>query len=197
MSLNAEFGEVWFFYPSIEDDTGEISRYVIYNYEENSWSIGSLVRYSWIDAGIEDTPIASGQASSVNYLYSHESGYNNDSSSMDNVFIESADIDVGDGDSFAFLKKVIPDIDFVNDAGTSQNGAVNFVLKRRDFPNQSLSTDSTLKLTSTTTYQSLRTRARQVVVRFESDDDNDDGDRLNYKWKLGSTRMDIQQSGRR
>ena len=176
MSLNAEFGEVWFFYPSIEDDTGEISRYVIYNYEENSWSIGSLVRYSWIDAGIEDTPIASGQASSVNYLYSHESGYNNDSSSMDNVFIESADIDVGDGDSFAFLKKVIPDIDFVNDAGTSQNGAVNFVLKRRDFPNQSLSTDSTLKLTSTTTYQSLRTRARQVVVRFESDDDNDDGD---------------------
>jgi hypothetical protein len=52
MGINSEFGEMWFFYPSLEDGTGEISRYVIYNYEENHWSIGSLVRYSWMDAGI-------------------------------------------------------------------------------------------------------------------------------------------------
>tara|TARA_R100001086_G_scaffold132804_1_gene68972 strand:- start:593 stop:2488 length:1896 start_codon:yes stop_codon:yes gene_type:complete len=197
MSLNAEFGEVWFFYPSIEDDTGEISRYVIYNYEENSWSIGSLVRYAWLDAGIEDKPMASGQVSSSNCLFEHESGFNDDTSSMDGVFIESADVDIGDGDAFAFVKKVIPDIAFVNDVGTSQNGAVNFVLKRRNFPNETLSTDSTLQITASTTYQSLRSRARQVVVRIESDDDNDLSDRLNYKWKLGSTRMDIQPSGRR
>jgi hypothetical protein len=197
MSLNAEFGEVWFFYPSIEDDTGEISRYVIYNYEENSWSIGSLVRYAWLDAGIEDKPMASGQLSSSNCLFEHESGFNDDTSSMDGVFIESADVDIGDGDAFAFVKKVIPDIAFVNDVGTSQNGAVNFVLKRRNFPNETLSTDSTLQITASTTYQSLRSRARQVVVRIESDDDNDLSDRLNYKWKLGSTRMDIQPSGRR
>ena len=197
MSLNAEFGEVWFFYPSIEDDTGEISRYVIYNYEENSWSIGSLVRYAWLDAGIEDKPMASGQLSSSNCLFEHESGFNNNTSSMDGVFIESADVDIGDGDAFAFVKKVIPDIAFVNDVGTSQNGAVNFVLKRRNFPNETLSTDSTLQVTASTTYQSLRSRARQVVIRIESDDDNDPVDRLNYKWKLGSTRMDIQPSGRR
>ena len=197
MSLNAEFGEVWFFYPSIEDDTGEISRYVIYNYEENSWSIGSLIRYAWLDAGIEDKPMASGQVSSSNCLFEHESGFNNNTSSMDGVFIESADVDIGDGDAFAFVKKVIPDIAFVNDVGTSQNGAVNFVLKRRNFPNETLSTDSTLQITASTTYQSLRSRARQVVVRIESDDDNDLSDRLNYKWKLGSTRMDIQPSGRR
>ena len=197
MSLNAEFGEVWFFYPSIEDDTGEISRYVIYNYEENSWSIGSLVRYAWLDSGIEDKPMASGQVSSSNCLFEHESGFNDNTSSMDGVFIESADVDIGDGDAFAFVKKVIPDIAFVNDVGTSQNGAVNFVLKRRNFPNETLSTDSTLQITASTTYQSLRSRARQVVVRIESDDDNDLSDRLNYKWKLGSTRMDIQPSGRR
>ena len=197
MSLNAEFGEIWFFYPSIEDDTGEISRYVIYNYEENSWSIGSLVRYAWLDAGIEDKPMASGQSSSSNCLFEHESGFNDDTSSMDGVFIESADVDIGDGDAFAFVKKVIPDIAFVNDVGTSQNGAVNFVLKRRNFPNETLSTDSTLQVTASTTYQSLRSRARQVVIRIESDDDNDPVDRLNYKWKLGSTRMDIQPSGRR
>ena len=138
-----------------------------------------------------------GQTAASNCLFEHESGFNDNTSSMDGVFIESADVDIGDGDAFAFVKKVIPDIAFVNDVGTSQNGAVNFVLKRRNFPNETLSTDSTLQITASTTYQSLRSRARQVVVRIESDDDNDLSNRLNYKWKLGSTRMDIQPSGRR
>ena len=56
LALNSEFGEVWFFYPSIEDGTKEISRYAIYNYEENLWSIGSLIRYAWIDSGVQNTP---------------------------------------------------------------------------------------------------------------------------------------------
>ena len=43
--LNEEFSEVWFFYPSIADGTREISRYAIFNYEEQSWSIGSLERH--------------------------------------------------------------------------------------------------------------------------------------------------------
>ena len=74
MGINSEFGEMWFFYPSLEDGTGEISRYVIYNYEENHWSIGSLVRYSWMDAGIEDQPVASVTTSSGNCLFDHEKG---------------------------------------------------------------------------------------------------------------------------
>jgi hypothetical protein len=36
-----------------------------------------------------------------------------------------------------------------------------------------------------------------VVFRFESDDDNDVNDQKGYKWRLGSTRVDLQQSGRR
>jgi len=63
-TLNSAFSEVWYFYPSIEDGTGEISRYVIYNYEENSWSIGSLVRYAWLDTGIEDKPLATNSVAS-------------------------------------------------------------------------------------------------------------------------------------
>ena len=195
--LNEEFSEVWFFYPSLTDSETEISRYVIYNYEENLWSIGSLERYAWLSAGVFNKPLSAGEASSTKYIYEHEKGFNNDTSSMDGVFIESADIDISDGDRFAFLKRILPDILFVNDTGTSQNAAVNIVIKRRDFSNQTLTTDSTTQITSSTTYGSLRSRGRQFVFRFESDDDNAETDRKNYKWRLGSTRVEIQPSGRR
>lgn len=194
--LNEEFSEVWFFYPSLTDDTTEISRYVIYNYEEGTWSIGSLERYSWLAAGVLDKPLAGGENGSK-YIYEHEKGFNNDQSAMDGVFIESADIDIGDGDRFVFLKRILPDILFFNDTGTSQNPAINVVVKRRDFSNQTLSTDSTSQITTSSTFTSLRSRARQFVLRFESDDDNTEADQKNYKWRLGSTRVEIQPSGRR
>ena len=196
LALNSEFSEVWFFYPSIEDDTNEISRYAIYNYEENSWSIGSLVRHAWLDAGIENKPIASGISSSTNYLYTHETGFNDDDSAMDGVFIESADIDIADGENFAFVKKVIPDVLFSSETGTSPIPAMNIVVKSRDFNNDSLTTSSTTQVTSTSTFSSLRARSRQLVLRFESDDDNT-VDRKDYRWRLGSTRLDVQPSGRR
>mgnify|MGYP006397638801 FL=1 len=196
-TLNSAFSEVWFFYPSIEDGTGEISRYVIYNYEENSWSIGSLIRYAWLDTGIEDKPLATTSVSSSNYLYSHETGFNDDTESMDNVFVESADLDVGDGENFAFVKKVIPDIKFISSADTDQTPAINFVLKQRNYNGDSLTTASTTQVTDTSTYASLRSRSRQVVLRFESDDDNSESNRKNYKWRLGATRLDVSPSGRR
>ena len=43
----------------------------------------------------------------------------------------------------------------------------------------------------------MRGRARQATLRFESDDDNAVNDRKNYKWRLGSTRVEVQPSGRR
>ena len=197
-TLNSAFSEVWFFYPSIEDNTREISRYVIYNYEENSWSIGSLIRYAWLDTGIEDKPLATAKVSSSNFLYQHETGFNDDLSSMDGVFIESADLDVADGDSFAFVKKLLPDIKFSKAVGTDPTPAMNIVVKSRNFANQSLTTDSTTQVTESSTFASLRTRSRQVVLRFESDDDNTvDSNKKDYKWRLGSTRLDVVPSGRR
>ena len=197
LALNSEFGEVWFFYPSIEDGTKEISRYAIYNYEENLWSIGSLIRYAWIDSGVQNTPQATGVDSSTYYLYDHESGFNADSEPMDNVYVQSADFDFGEGETLAFIKRIIPDIKFINAVNTSPNGAVNVVLKKRDFNGESLSTNSTNQVTSSTTQSYVRARGRQFVLRFESDDDNSVGDRKDYKWRLGATRMDIQSSGRR
>ena len=196
VAINSEFSEVWFFYPSLEDDTNEISRYVIYNYEEQSWSIGSLVRYAWLDAGIENKPIASGTSSSTSYLYTHESGFNNDTIAMDGVFIESADIDIADGENFAFVKKVIPDVLFATQTGTSPSPAMNIVVKSRDYNGDSLTVNSTTQVTTSSTYSNLRARSRQLVLRFESDDDNE-VDRKDYRWRLGSTRLEVQPSGRR
>ena len=197
MGMNTEYSEMWFFYVSKEDGTGEISRYVIYNYEENTWSIGSLIRYAWLDAGIEDQPLASATSSSNNCIFQHETGYDDDGSPMTNVFVESGDIDISSGESFSFLKRVIPDMKFVKNLGADNSPAMNVVVKRRNFPNNTLTTDSTVQITESATFSSLRTRARQVVFRFESDDDNTEIDQLGYKWRLGTTRVDLQPSGRR
>jgi hypothetical protein len=197
MSINSRYNEIWFFYPSIEDGTGEISRYVTYNYLEQTWAIGSMTRYGWLDAGIEDLPIAAAQSSGQNLLYNHETGYDDGLEPMSGVYIESADIDISAGEYDVFMKKIIPDMAFVTETGVSNNPAMNIVVKRRNFPGQSLITDSTTKVTPTSTFTNLRTRARQVVFRFESDDDNDVNDQKGYKWRLGSTRVDLQQSGRR
>jgi|TARA_R110000772_G_scaffold7640_3_gene25766 hypothetical protein len=197
MGLNSEFSEMWFFYPSKEDNTGEISRYVIYNYEENTWSIGSLIRYSWLDAGIEDLPLSAAQESGQSLIFEHETGYNNNSAAMTNVFIESGDMAIGDGDNFSFVKQIIPDVAFISDGSASNTPVMNIVLKRRDYPGQSLTTDSTTQVTGTSTFSNVRSRARQLVFRFESDDDTAAADQLGYKWRLGSTRIAIQPSGRR
>ena len=197
MGVNTEFSEIWFFYPSIEDGTGEISRYVIYNYEENHWSVGNLVRYAWLDAGIEDLPFATATTDSQQCVFEHETGFDDYQDAMTGVFIESADLDIGSGDSFTFVKQIIPDMKFVTETGVSVNPAMNIVLKGRDYPGQSLTTDSTTQVTPTSTFGNVRTRARQVAFRFESDDDNTAADQKGYKWRLGSTRIEIQPSGRR
>ena len=117
---------------------------------------------------------------------------------MSNVFIESGDFDVADGDNFVFIKRIIPDIQFLNDLGASPNGAINLVLKERDNPAESLTTNSTSQISASTEKNDVRMRARQFVLRFESDDDlSPESDKKDFKWRLGSTRIDLQQSGRR
>ena len=191
--LNKEFNEVWWFYPSTQDSTGEISRYVIYNYLEDSWSIGQLIRTSWLDQDVFDRPLATAS----NTLFNQESGQDNDGSPMDDVFIESADFDLQDGNDFVFVRRVIPDIKF---AGTNtETGApqINMVLKTRNEPAESLVTRFTKDVSNNTDQLHVRARGRQAVLRLQSDDDADASNRLGVQWRLGYTRMDIQPDGKR
>jgi len=130
-------------------------------------------------------------------VFIHEDGYDAYEEPMTGVFVESGDIDLGSGDNFTFVKRVIPDMRFVKDSRVSSDPAMNIVLKRRDYPGQSLSTDSTSQIKEDTTYKNVRTRGRQIVLRYESDDDNTSEDQKGYKWRIGTTRLDLQPSGRR
>ena len=189
--LNKAFDEVGWFYCS--GSSTEIDRYVLYNYVEQTWSIGQLARHSWLDEGVEDYPRATG-TDTYNYLYKHETGNDADGSPMDNVYIESSSLDIQEGDYFTFVNRIIPDIRFT---GSNSSAAMNIVLKKRNWPAESLSTASTTSVTSSTTNINTRARARQVVLRFESDDDNSEGLREGLGFRVGATRMEIRPNGKR
>jgi len=184
----ADKNEVGWFYCSAS--SSEIDRYVIYNYAENIWFYGQLVRTAWLDAGIENYPRAVGNS----YLFQQEKGFNDDGSPMTNVFIESSDMDIGDGEQFSFIKRIIPDYKFIQD---DNNGNVNVVLKTRNFPGDSLTTNSTSAITSSTQQVFVRSRSRQMALRFESDDDATNDGNLSIGWRLGATRVDIKPDGKR
>jgi len=185
---NSEFNEVGWYYPS--GSNLNIDKYVVYNYAEQVWTIGELSRTAWIDIGIVDYP----RATEGQYLYEHEFGYDADGSPMTNVFIESSDFDIGDGESFGFVRRIIPDIKFLSNSDTGQ---VNAVLKTRNYPGDTLTTASTSVIESNTSKADVRARARQIVFRLESDDDADNSGNSDVGWRLGATRLDIQTDGRR
>lgn len=180
--------EVGWFYCSSGSTT--IDRYVIYNYLEQTWVYGQLNRTAWLDSGIENYP----RAVSDGYLYKQEIGFDDDGSPMTGVFIESSDFDLGDGDQFAFARRVIPDFKFIE----NQNDcSVNVVVKTRNFPGESLTTNSTNEIKSTTQQSFIRARARQMALRIESNDDADNNGNLGVGWRLGATRIDIKPDGKR
>ena len=191
--LNKQFNEVGWFYCSTDSTT--INKYVAYNYVEQTWNIGELSRTAWLDEGIVAFPRAAGKSSSTPYLYQHETGNDADGSPMDDVYIESADFDIGDGEEFQFIKRMIPDVKFTGSGGSGQQ--INVVLKERNYPGNSLSTDQTTSFTASTTKIDMRARARQAVVRFESDDDASVGVREGVGFRVGGTRLDIRPNGRR
>lgn len=191
--LNSEFNEVWWFYPADSDGTEEISRYVIYNYEEGSWSIGQLERTAWVDEGVFNRPLATAD----NYIYNQEDGDDDDGLPMDGVFVESSDFDLQEGNDFAFIRRIIPDIKFYGtnvDTGVPQ---INILVKTRNSPSESLTTRVTKDISNNTDQLHVRARGRQAVIRLQSDDDAEVGVRLGYKWRLGYTRLDIHPDGRR
>ena len=188
--VNSEFSEVIWFYPSASSSDND--KYVTYNYNEKVWYFGSLSRTAWLDRGTRNFPIATGS----NLIYNHEIGYDDDGSSMDS-FIESASIDIGDGDRFTYLRKVIPDLTFDGSTNLASPQAT-FTVKARnnpgaDFNNTQAGTSTRTQSTPVETYTEqldLRVRGRSFALRVESN-------ALGSKWKLGSPRVDIRQDGRR
>ncbi len=187
--VNSEFSEILWFYPT--KDSTEIDAYVAYNYIEKVWYYGTLARQAWLDRGIRTLPMATGGQ----YLYNHEVGFDDDGSAMTS-FIESAPIDIGDGDKFVFLKRVIPDVTF--DGSTSVNPDVSFTMKAKNFPGSNFNetTQGATQRSATSPIEQFtekldyRLRGRSFALRIDSTS-------LGTKYKLGTPRVDIRQDGRR
>ena len=189
---NPEHNEVMWFYPS--EDSIEINRYVIYNYLEQTWSIGTttdnFTRTAWNDAPTRVFPLATSKDddTNINYLYNHELGHGSDGENF-TAFIESSDFDLDpDGERYMFVSKIIPDLTFRDQQSTTDD--VTFTIKGRNYPLENLSTLSTISVTPDSTFTNTRARSRQCAIRV-SNSSND------YGWRLGDLRLDIKPDGRR
>ena len=190
--VNSNFNEIWWFYPSAS--SSENDNYVVYNYGEKIWYYGTLGRTAWLDRGIKEFPLATGN----NYLFNHEKGYDDDGSAMSSE-IESSQMDIGEGEQFIFIDRILPDLTFNGSTVTSP--AVDFTLKTRNFPGANYSTtDSetvTRSATSTTvpfeqfTDQAfVRLRGRSFAFKISSTGSG-------VRWRLGSPRVDFRADGKR
>jgi len=192
-ALNSSFNEIWWFYPSANSE--EIDRYVVYDHLQQIWFYGTMARTAWVDRGMNEYPLVAG---TDGYLYQHEVGLD-DGESDDtaiNAYIESSQIDIGDGENFAFIRRMIPDVTF--SGSSSETPSVNFILQTRNFPGANYSTTSsknvarsaTVPVEQFTEQVHVRLRGRSLALKLESDG-------LGVQWRLGSPRVDIRQDGRR
>ena len=192
---NEEYNEVWWFYPTGTDT--QINNYVVFNYLENIWYYGTLSRSAWLDSGLRQYPIA------FDYnrrALNHEVGVD-DASGSGSVaigsYIESSDFDIGDGDQFSFVWRMIPDLTFTG--SESVNPDVTLTLTPRDYTGGSYTSETGKSVQASalspqelyTNQIDIRIRGRQLKLRI-------DGSTLvGTKWQLGTPRIDIRTDGRR
>ena len=181
---NKKFNEVTWFYVSVDNSAGannpEPDSYVTFNYLDGSWSIGTLDRNVWHDAGgFRDVPFAFDKDGK---LYNHETGTSDDGSAM-NAFIETGEIEIDPvGNSLFMVDKIIPD-------ATMTNNTNLFVeLKTRKYPRAPEIVKGAFTVTSTTEKISTRAKGRQLAVKFSSTGTTDD-------WSLGDFRINAREDG--
>jgi hypothetical protein len=190
---NSAFGEVWWFYPSADSENND--RYVVYNYLQNVWYYGSLSRTAWLDRGVLQTPTA---ASADGYLYSHEVGVADGDFSPAQAlgaYVESSPVDLGEGDRFMFVKRMIPDLTFTRSTNLVPPTAT-MTIKMRNFPGAGYVGNNARLITQTasvpieefTEQVYLRLRGRSAIFRIESACSC-------TAWRLGSPRIELRTDG--
>ena len=190
---NPTFGEVWWFYPSASSQ--ENDRYVVYNYQQQVWYYGTMIRTAWTHKNSSPSPLA---ASPDSYLYLQESG-TDDGSTVPatgiTAYIESSGQEIGSGDQFTFINRIIPDMTFRNSTGTP---SVVFTVKASNFPAADFSQSDSRVVSKIvpsvveqyTSQLYVRLRGRAFAFRIESSG-------VGVAWRLGAPRVDIRTDGRR
>jgi hypothetical protein len=193
-STNTAFSEVWWFYPSASSQ--ENDRYVVYNYQQQIWYYGTMSRTCWLDRGVDQYPVA---ASTDHALYYQEIGLDDGSTNPAtaiNAYIESSQMDLGEGDYFTFLRRIIPDMTFRD--STNGTPTATMTLKVRNFPGAAYSNSNAAVVEKTasipveqfTDQVHVRLRGRSFAFRIDSTD-------TGVAWRLGSPRVEVQPDGMR
>lgn len=191
---NAAYAEIWWFYPSKTSAT--VDSYIIYNYEQNIWYYGTLDRTAWIDRGINDYPIA---ADTSGNLYFHEFGLDDGSENPPaaiNAFVESSPADIGDGEQFSYVRKLIPDMSFRDSTASSPEATYTFKAYNYNGGSTLDTDDAAVVSTSLTPVQQytqkadIRLRGRAISLRVESN-------QAGTSWRLGQPRVDVRTDGKR
>ena len=191
---NGEFNEIIWFYARTGSD--QINAVVVYNYLEGTWWTGTLARTSWIDRETYDNPVGTeyladttannetilGLTAGATQIYVHEQGDDADGEAM-NAYLKSGAVQIGQGDDFSFVSKLIPDVQ-------NQSGTLNLDFEFLRYPNDANAVTKSTSFTSGTEKVDLRGRGRQFTANIVS---NTTG----TAWRLGTMRFDIQPDGRR
>lgn len=134
-----------------------------------------------------------------NQVMFHEIGWDDLSNSAPlpiDCFIETSDFDIGDGDSFAFVSRIIPDVKFLGSDASSPS--VTLTVYPHDYPGSFYGTGDAnevrasvvLPVEQYTPQVFTRIRGRQIAFRIGSDD-------LGVAWQMGAMRLDLRPDGRR
>jgi len=203
---NESYNEIWWFYCSSNSTT--IDRYVVYNYLENIWYFGTLARTAWLDSGLSQYPLA---ATYINNLVNQEFGNDDNATGTPAAitsYITSSEFDLDDGDKFAFVWRVLPDVTFRGSdattpsmtmyllplknsgSGYSVNKATNAEHSVANSSSASISRIATLPIEEFTGQVYTRVRGRQLAMKVEST-------ALGVAWQLGAPRLDMRPDGRR
>lgn len=181
--VNKTYNEIIWFYPS--GTNSENSRYIIYNYKEDTWYDGTMVRTVWEPNNIFELPYAtfvsvSGTDSEV---YVHDNTLNDDGMPMDS-YVETGYFDISDGDQTMFLSLFIPDFRIT--------GSLTMYLEARKAPFGTVTEKGpyTIRNENAKAKLPIRVRGREISLKFESNE-------LNSNYRLGKIRINPLPDGRR
>lgn len=135
----------------------------------------------------------------ANQIMLHEVG--NDDQSVSpalpiEAFIESSDFDIQDGQSFGYVWRIIPDLNFTGSTGSSPSVTLTVRPRQNSGSNYTNADSPTVTRTSTVPIQQYtgqvytRVRGRQMAFRVDSTD-------LGVAWQMGMMRIDVRPDGRR
>jgi hypothetical protein len=175
-TLNGGNNEVWWFYPDARDGN-ECSRYVVYNYIEQLWSVGTWNRTAWIDSGALQNPLS---ASTDGYLYYQERGTSADGGPI-TAYAESAPLDLADGEQLLSVMRAVPDVE-------DMIGGMTLTLLAKMWPAGAETEHGPFTILPSTEKIDIRLKARQVAIRLDSSS-------APSFWRLGAMKLDLRETG--